>query len=66
LFPSVAKDFLMKRLKDKHKAELKRIEDERKKRLQKEKEEYDKLTPKQKETRMLDALNNYLWTYEGD
>ena len=66
LFPSVTNDFLLKKIKEKHKAELKRIEDERKKKIQKEKEEYDKLTAEQKKERMLDGLNNYLWTYEGD
>jgi oxaloacetate decarboxylase alpha subunit/pyruvate carboxylase subunit B len=66
LFPSVASEFLLKRIRERHKAELKKIEEERKKRLKKEKEEYDRLTPEQKEARMLDALNNYLWSYEGD
>ncbi|MBP7497627.1 MAG: carboxylase [Bacteroidales bacterium] len=64
LFPSVARDFLINRIKEKHKAELKRIEHEKQLKIKKEKEEYDRLPKEVKEARMLDALNNYLWTYD--
>ncbi|NVO19469.1 MAG: carboxylase [Bacteroidetes bacterium] len=62
LFPSVANDFLKKRVEDTYLAEIYRIEEEKYKKIEEEKLKYDILTPEQKEQRLLDGLYNYHWS----
>jgi len=62
LFPSVANDFLKKRMEDSYLAEIHKIEEEKYLRLEEEKHKYEILTPEQKEQRLLDGLYNYHWS----
>jgi pyruvate/oxaloacetate carboxyltransferase len=62
LFPSVAADFLKKRMEDAYLAEIHMIEEEKYRKLEEEKQKYEILTPEQKEQRLLDGLYNYHWS----
>jgi pyruvate/oxaloacetate carboxyltransferase len=59
LFPSVANDFLKKKVIEKYLSEIHKVEEEKRKKIQVEKDEYDKLTPEEKERRLLYGLYNY-------
>lgn len=65
LFPSVAHDFLKRRMEDTYMAEIHKIEEEKQRKIEEEKEKYRKLTPDEKQKRLLDGLYNYEWT-SGD
>lgn len=62
LFPSVANDYLKRRMEDNYMAEIHKIEEEKQRRLEEEKEKYRKLTPEEKQKRLLEGLYNYEWT----
>ncbi|HOW32416.1 MAG TPA: hypothetical protein PLP88_12700, partial [Bacteroidales bacterium] len=67
LFPSVAHDFLKKRMENAYLAEIHAIEAEKQRKIDEEKREYEALTPEQKEKRLLDGLYNYSWsTFDED
>lgn len=67
LFPSVANDFLKKRMEDAYLAEIHRIEEEKNRKFEEEKMKYEILTPEEKEKRLLAGLYNYHWSsFEGD
>lgn len=67
LFPSVAHDFLKKRVEDHYLAEIWAIEEEKRLKIEKEKAEYDNLTPEEKQRRLIDGLYNWEWmTYPED
>jgi pyruvate/oxaloacetate carboxyltransferase len=67
LFPSVARDYLKKRMEDTYLAEIHRVEDEKRKKIEEEKLKYDILTPEAKQKRLLDGLYNYEWqSSEGE
>jgi pyruvate/oxaloacetate carboxyltransferase len=61
LFPSVARDFLKKRMEDTYLAEIHRVEEEKRKKLEEEKHKYNILTPEEKQKRLLDGLYSYDW-----
>ncbi len=61
LFPSVAHEFLKKRLEDTYMAEIYAIEAEKERKLQEEKDKFDALSPQEKEERLLKGLYNYDW-----
>ncbi|MCK9616964.1 MAG: carboxylase [Lentimicrobiaceae bacterium] len=61
LFPSVANDFLKRRVEDKYLTEIHRIEEEKLRKVQAEKDAYNKLSPDEKQKRLEDGLYNYKW-----
>jgi oxaloacetate decarboxylase alpha subunit/pyruvate carboxylase subunit B len=61
LFPSVAHDFLKKRMEDTYLAEIHRVEEEKRIKIEEEKRKYDILSPEAKQKRLLDGLYNYEW-----
>lgn len=61
LFPSVAHEFLKKRLEEAYLAEIYAIEEEKERKLQEEKDKFNALTPQEKEERLLKGLYNYDW-----
>ncbi len=62
LFPTVANDFLKKRMEDTYLAEIHAIEAEKQRKIDEEKRQYEALTPEQKKQRLLDGLYNYSWS----
>lgn len=62
LFPSVANDFLKKRMEDVYLTEIHAVEAEKQRRIDEEKEKYESLSPEQKEKRLLDGLYHYPWS----
>lgn len=62
LFPSVAHDFLKKRMEDTYLAEIHRVEEQKRKKLEEEKQKYNILSPEEKQKRLLDGLYNYEWS----
>lgn len=62
LFPSVARDFLKKRMEDTYLAEIHRVEEEKQRKLDEEKRKYNILTSEEKQKRLLDGLYNYEWS----
>jgi len=62
LFPSVAHDFLKKRMEDTYLAEIHRVEEEKQKKIDEEKRKYNVLSPEEKQQRLLDGLYNYEWS----
>jgi len=62
LFPSVANDYLKRRMEDTYMAEIHKIEEEKQRKIEEEKEKYRKLTPEEKQKRLLEGLYNYEWT----
>jgi len=62
LFPSVARDFLFKRIEDSYLAEIHRVEEEKRRKYEEEKEKYEMLSPAEKEKRLLAGLYNYEWS----
>ncbi len=61
LFPSVAHEFLKKRLEETYLAEIYAIEAEKERKLQEEKDKFNALSPQEKEERLLKGLYNYDW-----
>ncbi|HRY31768.1 MAG TPA: carboxylase [Bacteroidales bacterium] len=61
LFPSVARDFLKRKLEDRYLAEIHAIEEEKRLKLEREKAEYDSLSEEEKKERMLQGLYNFEW-----
>jgi len=67
LFPSVARDFLKKRMEDTYLAEIHRIEEEKRLKIEEEKQKYNILSPEEKQKRLIDGLYNYHWSsYEDE
>ncbi|MCX6270146.1 MAG: carboxylase [Bacteroidetes bacterium] len=66
LFPSVAHEFLKKRVEDHYLAEIWAVEEEKRIKIQKEKDAYDSMTPEEKEKRLIDGLYNFEWTDQPD
>jgi len=62
LFPSVAHDFLKKRMENTYLAEIHRVEEEKQKKIDEEKQKYNVLTSEEKQQRLLDGLYNYEWS----
>lgn len=62
LFPSVANDFLKKKVEDSYLAEIYKVEEEKQKKFEEEKRLYDSLSPEEKEKRLIDGLYNYQWS----
>ncbi len=65
LFPSVANNFLKKKIEDHFYAEIFKIEEEKKRKIQVEKDKYDILTPEEKRKRLEEGLYNYKWSSFG-
>ncbi len=61
LFPSVASDFLRKRVENRYLAEIYAVEEEKRLKIEKEKEAYDKLSPEEKQKRLMEGLYNFEW-----
>ena len=61
LFPSVAFDFLKRRVEQKYMDEIHQVEAEKRARFEAEKLEYEKLSPEEKQQRLLDGLYHYTW-----
>lgn len=66
LFPSVAHDFLKRRVEQKYLDEIHRVEEEKRAKFEAEKLEYEKLSPEEKQKRLLDGLYHYTWTSGDD
>jgi oxaloacetate decarboxylase alpha subunit/pyruvate carboxylase subunit B len=67
LFPSVARDFLKKRMEDTYLDEIHRVEEEKQLKIDAEKQKYNILSPAEKQKRLLDGLYNYEWqSAEGE
>lgn len=66
LFPSVAHDFLKKRMEDTYMAEIHRVEEEKRKKIEAEKLKYEILTPEEKQKRLIEGLYNYEWSGSDD
>jgi oxaloacetate decarboxylase alpha subunit/pyruvate carboxylase subunit B len=62
LFPSVANDFLRKRMEEAYLSEIHRIEEQKMKKLEEEKRQYEVLSPEEKQNRLLKGLYNYQWS----
>ncbi|MBK7028155.1 MAG: carboxylase [Bacteroidales bacterium] len=62
LFPSVANEYLHKRMVDTYLSEIHKIEEEKQKRFEEEKLKYESLSPEEKEKRLMDGLYNYHWS----
>ena len=67
LFPTVAHEYLKKRMEDTYLAEIHRVEEEKRRKIEEEKHKYDILTPDEKQKRLLEGLYNYEWqSSEGE
>jgi oxaloacetate decarboxylase alpha subunit/pyruvate carboxylase subunit B len=62
LFPSLATEYLKKRMEDTYLEEIHRVEEEKSKKLEEEKQKYNILSPEEKQKRLLDGLYNYEWS----
>jgi len=62
LFPSVAHDFLKKRMETTYLDEIHHIEELKRLKLEEEKQKYNILTPEEKQKRLIDGLYNYEWS----
>lgn len=62
LFPTVAREYLKKRMEDTYLAEIHRVEEEKRRKIEEEKQKYNILTPEEKQKRLLDGLYNYEWS----
>jgi len=62
LFPSVARDFLKRRMENTYLSEIHRVEEEKRKKIEEEKQKYDILSPEEKQKRLIDGLYNYEWS----
>lgn len=62
LFPSVASDFLMKRMENKYLDEIHAVEEVKRMKVQAEKEKYNVLTAEEKYKRLIEGLYNYEWS----
>lgn len=62
LFPTVATEYLKKRMEDTYLEEIHRVEEEKQRKLQEEKQKYNVLSPEEKQKRLLDGLYNYEWS----
>ncbi len=65
LFPSVARDFLKKRVEQKYLNDIYAIEEEKQRKLDEEKAKYAALSPEEKELRLHYGLYNYKWSSES-
>jgi oxaloacetate decarboxylase alpha subunit/pyruvate carboxylase subunit B len=62
LFPTVATNFLAKRIEEGHMAEIRAIQEAERKKHEAEKAAYENLSPEEKEKRLLEGLYSYKWT----
>jgi pyruvate/oxaloacetate carboxyltransferase len=62
LFPSVATEYLKKRMEDTYLEEIHHVEEQKRKKLEEEKQKYNVLSPEEKQKRLLDGLYNYEWS----
>ena len=62
LFPTVATEYLKKRMEDTYLEEIHRVEEGKQRKLQEEKQKYNVLSPEEKQKRLLDGLYNYEWS----
>jgi len=62
LFPSVANDFLKRRMENLYMAEIHKVEEEKSRKFEEEKLKYDLLTPAEKEERLIEGLYTYHWS----
>jgi pyruvate/oxaloacetate carboxyltransferase len=61
LFPTVARDFLTKRVEERYLDNIYKIEEEKRRKQEEARAEYDRLTPDEKRNRLLEGLYNYQW-----
>lgn len=67
LFPSVAGDFLKRKIENIYLSEIHRIEEEKHAKIQAEKDKYNKLSPQEKAKRLEEGLYNYQWmSFSGE
>ena len=66
LFPSVARDFLKKRVEKKYLDDIHAIEEEKRRKIEEEKAKYDALSPEEKEKRLHYGLYHYEWSSDMD
>jgi len=62
LFPSVAAEFLRKRMESTYLEEIYSDEEEKQRKFEAEKQQNENLSPEQKEQRLLEGLYNYHWS----
>jgi oxaloacetate decarboxylase alpha subunit/pyruvate carboxylase subunit B len=66
LFPTVATDFLKRRIEQTYLDEIHKVEEEKRRKYEAEKQAYDSLSPEEKQKRLLDGLYHYHWTSEEE
>jgi len=66
LFPSVAKEFLKKKVEENYLSNIHAIEEEKRRKIEQEKAKYAALSPEEKEKRLHYGLYNYEWSSEVD
>lgn len=66
LFPSVAHEFLKKKMEDRYLKEIWAIEEEKRLKIEKEKAEYEELSPEEKQKRLVEGLYNFEWMTNQD
>ena len=66
LFPSVANEFLKRRVEQKYLDEIHQVEEQKRSKFEAEKREYENLSPDEKQKRLLEGLYHYNWTSVGD
>jgi len=62
LFPSVAADYLKRKVESAYLAEIHIVEEEKRRKFDEEKQKYEQLSPAEKEQRLLDGLYSYRWS----
>ncbi len=62
LFPAVAHDFLKKRIEDAYNRRIRSEKEQQELQYRKSRAEYERLTPEEKMQRLIDGLNNYVWS----
>lgn len=62
LFPSVAQDFLKKKVEEAYIADIHAVEAEKQRKIDEAKQEYNKLTFEERQKRLLEGLYNYEWS----
>jgi len=66
LFPSVAADFLKRKVEQSYLDAIHKVEEEKRRKFEAEKRAYELLSPEEKQQRLLDGLYHFGWTSDAD
>lgn len=66
LFPTVAADYLKKKIEQQYLKKIHEIEEQKRKKFEAEKQAYEDLSEEEKEKRLLKGLYHYSWTTDED